>query len=622
MITEIWLNGYSLDLYDNTEIKHTFQVNDVADVDSRQASYSNTFKIPRTPRNVSLLGGLGIHSNSSNIPYQKSEALIKIYGFDFLTNAWLNIKSTDEEYSIYIYSGIIEFFKKFENKTIGGSLTLTEIDHTKTVSTVVASQSNDSLDYTYLFADYNGRTHRLSDSTVINIDFIIPSVRVSYLFEKIHEFAGYTFSGSFLNSEDYTNWWLSYPKANEDVSSTLYYTGFDNQGYSYNGSTTFPLTQNNGGIPGIKVDTSGTYLVIVTNSAAIDDAPGTNDNEYLDLDIFFTINNGSAVTIADVSLSAPNSFSQTTSYYLSLSENDIITFSASWLSNWTGNVGISVQVYKMQNVSFSEELKELKINDFLKDIYNFFGLTAVVDNVAKNVDYITNAERFKNAEVEDWSDYLVEKTNENYDFGSYAKQNFFRYKYNDDVETHSDFSFKIENENLDDEKTVFKSFTNSIENPLNGNETSFYLNSTNSENVKVFKIYEKEPKEGTNQVVYKPLSKRFFYLRQNKKNIPVLIGSDLENVNVNSASVKIGEFKNMTMDYFLGKYYPDFVKVVDKPKVYDLKLNIPFAKMLKVDLIKVYYFKQFQQYFFMNKISFSDNEVTAEAVMINDFTVN
>ncbi len=160
MIVELWYEGKMLDLYEGTDISHTLQINDVAEVKDRQASYTNSFKIPKTPNNVKILGGLGLPSSNSIAPYIKPNALLKIEGFDFLTQAWLQAKSTDDEYDIAIYSGIIEFFKKFDNKTIGGEPKLvsliSEINHNKNLSTVIATQNDDTLKYQYLFADFNG----------------------------------------------------------------------------------------------------------------------------------------------------------------------------------------------------------------------------------------------------------------------------------------------------------------------------------------------------------------------------------------------------------------------------------------------------------------------------------
>ena len=72
-ITELILNGINADMYADTFISFTSQVNDISEVKDRQASFTDSFSIPKTPKNVSLLKGLGIASDISDIPYTKPD---------------------------------------------------------------------------------------------------------------------------------------------------------------------------------------------------------------------------------------------------------------------------------------------------------------------------------------------------------------------------------------------------------------------------------------------------------------------------------------------------------------------------------------------------------------------
>lgn len=608
MIVELWLDGVSLDLYQDTDIKHTLQINDVAEVKDRQASYTNSFKLPKTPKNVRTLDGLGIHSSTSNIPYLKPDALLKIDGYDFLVKAWVQITSTDDEYSVSIYSGIIEFFKFFENKTIGEELAadLTEINHNKNLSTVINTQNDDTLKYTYLFADFNGRTHRKSNSNVVNIDFVVPSVPVSYLFDKIHVKAGYTYEGSFLALEDFTNLYISYPKAPEDDGSTVYFSGVKNDLFfdAPGAEDSFGFTFNNSGANGIKFTEKSMYNFKVSGTAGLTEPIGSGAGS-LSYQFYYKKNNGTPVLI-------PNNWNDK----IEMDIDDIIDFWYDVDADWNGSVSMSVTIKKLEDVSFTEELSDLKITEFLKDIYNNFGLTPIVDNVNKNVKYITNTERFKEAEIENWTKYLVSIDNETYKFGTYAKNNLFRYKYNDQEETHSDGSIIIENKNLEEEKTVFTSFTYSVEKER---LSDFYINSSLTQKVSIYKLYEKEPQDGTTELKYKPLSKRYFYLRMRKVNASVIIGSDIQDLELPNSIIKFGEFKDLNMNDIIGRYYLDFKNVINQSVIWNVTLNVPYPKLLKLDLTKVLYFDQMQQYCFINKISFDDNKTTAELVRIKDF---
>ncbi|MCQ9638609.1 hypothetical protein MP478_04340 [Chryseobacterium sp. WG14] len=608
MIVELWYEGNALDMYENTDIKHTLQINDVAEVKDRQASYTNSFKIPKTPKNVLVFGGLGIHSSSSIVPYIKPNALLKIDGFDFLTQAWLQVKSTDEEYDVSIYSGIIEFFKKFENKTIGEELAteLTEINHNKNLDTVIATQNDDSLKYAYLFADFNGRTHRISNSNVVNIDFIVPSVPISYLFDKIHLKYGYTYEGSFLTLDDFTNLHISYPKAPEDDGSVIYFQDTKNIGFSSPGNEdSLGFTFNNSGINGIKILEKSIYNLKTIGISGLNE-PIPSGLGVLNYQFYYKINNNTPVVI-----------SNNWNGVLELEINDVIDFWYEVQTDWNGTISMSITIKKLENVSFTDEFSDLKITELLKDVYNFFGLTPIVDNVNRNIKYILNKERFKEADVDDWTKYLLSIDNETYKFGSYEKNNLFRYKYNDQEETHSDSAIIIDNKNLDDEKTVFTSFTYSVEKER---LSDFYVNGSLVQKVSIYKLYEKEPQDGSTELKYKPLSKRYFYLRMKKISTSVVIGSDIQDVEITNSAIKFGEFRDLTMEYILGKYYADFKNVINQSVIWNVSLNIPYPKLIKLDLTKVLYFKQLQQYCFINKISFDEKKTTAELVRIKDFT--
>lgn len=206
-ITEIFYNNQSLDLYADKGLKYNLQANDIAEIKDRQTSYTNSYDIPKTARNQRILGGLGMASDTSPAPYTKPLCQVKIDGFDLIVKGWLNVKETDDNYKIYIYSGIIDFFKAIENKTLGKDLNLSELNHTKTPATVAASQTNTA--YRYLLADYGGKI--LTASGKIDIDYLMPAVNFKYLWDKIHDTYGFTYDCSVV--DDMESLYMTYPKA-------------------------------------------------------------------------------------------------------------------------------------------------------------------------------------------------------------------------------------------------------------------------------------------------------------------------------------------------------------------------------------------------------------------------
>ena len=90
MITELWVENQPVDLYSDTNIKYTFQANDIAEVKIRRATYTDMFHVPKTPNNVRVFGGLGINSETSASPYGKLLCRVKIDGFDLITKGRLS----------------------------------------------------------------------------------------------------------------------------------------------------------------------------------------------------------------------------------------------------------------------------------------------------------------------------------------------------------------------------------------------------------------------------------------------------------------------------------------------------------------------------------------------------
>ncbi len=149
--------------------------------------------------------------------------------------------------------------------------------------------------------------------------------------------------------------------------------------------------------------------------------------------------------------------------------------------------------------------------------------------------------------------------------------------------------------------------------------SKFTLAPTVTTDVSYYKLYEKEPQDGSTELKYKPLSKRYFYLRMRKLNQEVTIGSDIQDSDVVNSIIKFGDFTRLNMEDLVSTYYKELENILNELKVWNVSLNIAYPKLLKLDLTKVRYFKQLQSYCFINKISFDGNKTTAEIIKIKNF---
>jgi hypothetical protein len=597
-MVEIRLNGTLLELSEDKDLTYTLQVNDIGDVATRQASYTNSFKLPKTKINTETMQGLGQVGDTSRIPYQKPTCELSQDGFPIIPNGWAVIKNTDDNYSLNITNGIIDFFKAIENKTLGIHLDLSEINHEKTVATVVNSFTA-GLPYRYLIADYNGKTHYDVGNKIL-IDYLPPSASVEYLWNKISTTFGFTFIGTVFNDIRFKDLWLTYPK-----------------GISENLSTTEIYNVNTGLVSNRGLVLYGGYFTVSSQiQIIIEFLPYQSPSVFTGYILRFYLNN-----ILYVGL--PNQI-------LILNTNDVFYFTKQDYTSTISNINYGTEIVDYSKVksikkyntlqSFSEELKEFKITDFVKEILNKFCLTMFTDSHSKNIHFKTIKERTETTNIIDWSDKFVDRKNETYIFDTYAQKNNFRYQYNDKEDAHNDGSILIDNVNIADSIDVWKSITYS---PLKETNDNFLIGTATLPPIKIFKQYEKEVKEAPigslAEIKYKPLSKRFYFQRSEQINGTAIFGSVLlsNEQTITNGLIQIANFNQLDMNSIIGLSYLPLQSILNDSRLHTIILVLSVFDIMTIDFTALYYFNQEQQYYLLNKIVYKSGELaTAEFVRV------
>ena len=204
-MVELIINDSKIELPKNSSIKYTKQIADIFDLAQVACSHTTSFEFDKTPQNTQAMQQLGISGDGSNIPYIKNTAKLRADGFDLIVDGWFNVSSTDDNYKGSIIDGMIDFFKAIENKMIGTDLDLSNFNHEKTLTSVVASFANDY--YQYIVADYGGKTiFQLG----INIDYLAPSFSVRKIWELI--FSTFGFNCDYTNLSYLDGLYITYPK--------------------------------------------------------------------------------------------------------------------------------------------------------------------------------------------------------------------------------------------------------------------------------------------------------------------------------------------------------------------------------------------------------------------------
>ena len=205
-MTELFIEGKRMELSSDTLITQNFQVNDMAEIKYRDASYTDRFKIPMTPKNVMLMNFAGVAGNTSDRPYKKLRAKLVVGGIELISKGWCRVLAMENNhYEVAVYSGIIHLYDKIEGKKIT-DLSLGNLNHkTLDADKFTASWDNEQ-GYIYALANFREGATRLSDyqkENGVDYNFQLPSVYVHTLWDKIFQEAGFSYSGEVFEDEEF-----------------------------------------------------------------------------------------------------------------------------------------------------------------------------------------------------------------------------------------------------------------------------------------------------------------------------------------------------------------------------------------------------------------------------------
>ncbi|WP_154652539.1 hypothetical protein [Flavobacterium rivuli] len=613
------------------------------DLASRSANYTDQFSVPKTSKNIRALGYLTVPGNTSNIPYQKNEC--SLYSADtgecFVYKGWARITDGEKSFNIAVYDGGYDFFKNIENKNLS-QLTLTDLLHPKTVATVVNTWANPELPYRYILADYNGDTGRTnidSEITVpeINIDYLVPSVNVAWLWRKIFE--EYNFgvqpTGAIFDTEAFKNLWMTYPKGlpatgdgvdnhvllhSNDYSFVDQYLQRDTGRYFYHAHYNSVLVDELYQVDGINMTMreNATYQLEIKctlfgfnnfgqqRDAAI--AIGKNAGGRNPLASFTThqlLQNGATIfgAEADVIPYGVETTLRSAPFQLNGLEaiNIAVTGSAFSGSYQLAPIpqGFEVTLVRIDPlfVDFSIALSDFLIKDFISEIVHRFALTMFTKKVGNDIEFLTLHEQLQTPEIVNWSSKFSDKLTENYISGSYAQRNWLRYNYNDKEGSYNDGVITVDNVNLQDSKDSIKSKIYSPD-----KEGRIYLN----ESTNVYPVWEKEYNENPSPdepvVTYKSLDKRYYFMRSRNAYGNAKIYSKKFEIENTVNNYYRETFYGLPFQDIVNDYYQPLQNILQKAVIVTAKLWFKDTDIAGFDFKKLYYIEQLSNYYLVNKI--------------------
>lgn len=218
MIVELYaksLNGIyqKLDTYGNENVALTFQIDDIRDISSKNASYSKTFNLPATKNNNDYFN----HFYDTNrydtanefTAYISQEAYLVVDGITVL-EGFMRLRNALEKQTEISYEVVL--FNETANliETLGDA-TMCDIDwsylnHERSWVNVYNSffgYNNTSVDYTYQFVNVGNLQASNGVLEYNKYDNYILSLRLKAVIDKIFEYAGFDYECSFFETDDF-----------------------------------------------------------------------------------------------------------------------------------------------------------------------------------------------------------------------------------------------------------------------------------------------------------------------------------------------------------------------------------------------------------------------------------
>lgn len=598
------LNSNEIEL-GNSSFLSSFQCFDFKDRFVK-SSYTNQIKLPKTAKNISSLSGYSVQGSTSLTPLN----YITVDYFEESNHIITSGKGILNEHDDYFYLRVF-FNNNILIDAIGEDL-ITDLDysafnHTMNSANISGSLLNDS-GYIYPILD-NG------SQDIDAEEWRTPHIYTKTIFELISETYGIQFDSDFLDDNDeFQNEIipaLELPEFSLKAQNTTEYTvgasspttlrvvAFDDFLESENATTTntsFHIAQYSGRYA-FKLRVSGTsssdsnfgfYMQVFK-----DGFPGAN--HYVNCQDSATSSTASGVTHYEP-------YNDVFEFEAFLEVGDLFRFQL--FDKWTLDAGSTLELINLDieghyetDIDFSQLLPKVSVRDFLVSKFEQYGIFVFPKDrdslYLKNINEIIEGQ---NGSV-DWTNKLHKVTK--------TKNKLLSNKVNNlayaDKKIGSD-DFTIPSDYLTKEGSFISSKITAVE------DDSFYVPNVPVARIDAYDVDLRDvlPDYETN------IKKR------------VLKGSE-KFYSLYNWRIELGDLPPETYNIARNSYlywdqlidnYEKYIEVVSKPNVKEVILNLNIIDIIKLDLSKIYFFKQLGEYYLLESVSGWENGELCKATLI------
>lgn len=245
MITELYIDGNRLDLFDDIDIRLTYSITDIENPIERKSSVSRTIEIPKTQNNDLVFGSIYRFDQwiVSFDPSVRATAYVMQNGVQVFEGIaqLLAVKDngTSGTYELGLYGETANLFKQLGDAELT-DLDFSELNHEWDASNVVDAWTNSvgstGNDYYYPLIDYGQANFQRATTPspyadIFTTEDFYPAISVKKYVDKIFAFAGFTYESDFFVSQWFKQLIVPYgisgvPYLNESVMyPNLFYIG-------------------------------------------------------------------------------------------------------------------------------------------------------------------------------------------------------------------------------------------------------------------------------------------------------------------------------------------------------------------------------------------------------------
>ena len=448
---QLYLNEQLADISKGEVIALTYQLNNIAELSTRNGNFSNRITLPLSKTNKAIIENTQSVPSEGETPYKILNCRVFQNGIEVIRKGLAVIQQINTyDFEINIFSGLSNFFQLIEGLSIQG-LDLSDLDHTYDAATIYANRDNDyTSGFCYPVIDYG----LLPDTgTEVQALQLYPSVFFETILQAIANEQNYTLKGDILSNEKFLRVVSAF--SNEEFKNGQRFLDENNlrkeqtasESFIDNGSVTvfyfsfFSYTGVNTIQPRLKISFDVTASTI---ASATQIGMNVYKNGLLETSLGFFRDIGSYEFISNNFIINPTDFIQIgivgiTPYNVTI-DNSVITFEDIDLSIIDGTI-----------VNLEAALPEMTQEEWLISCFNQFGIIPISDNEERTLTLLTFQDIYNNKSIGlDWSNKIDKRAFEKETkFRTYAQNNNLKYKEDEIVNVSGDGVLKVNDQTLE-----------------------------------------------------------------------------------------------------------------------------------------------------------------------------